>query len=125
MYLAYCIRRIILSLFLMHPIKLLLLGLLLQMACQCNFTHYTFQDWKALYGISYADSSEEALREGLFNAKVVELEKYPYEGCGLTKFAADTPQEISGTPSIMQTAPTFSFPQGFRTWPKSRSRNKA
>jgi hypothetical protein len=92
LYLAYCIPCIILSVFLMHPLALLLLALLLQMAHQCNFTHYTFQEWKALYGIAYTNSSDEARREALFNAKVAELEKYPDEGCGLTKFAADTPQ---------------------------------
>jgi hypothetical protein len=87
----------------------LLLALLLQVALQCNFTHYTFPEWKAFFGIAFPNATVDALREAIFNVKVVELENYPFEGCGLTKFAADTPQEVSGNSCPMQRAPTSSF----------------
>jgi hypothetical protein len=107
------------------PLLLLLLALLLQAALQCNFTHHTFPQWKALFSIAYPNATEDAFRETLFNAKVVQLENYPFEGCGLTKFAADTPQEVTGNPCPMQTALTSSFLLEFSRWPKSRSRKKA
>lgn len=77
----------------MRPyLQLLLLLLLAPLVLAANFNAYSFPEWKERFGIIYPNTTEDARREQLFNAKVAELANSSCETCGITKFAADTPE---------------------------------
>lgn len=75
----------------------LLLPLLIHATLQANFTLYTFQEWKGHFNINYPNATEDAWRENCYNANLAKLINSSCDTCAITKFAADTPDEIAGS----------------------------